>query len=97
MRQFYDEVRSFRITGTTPGSYRFVDMNNAGLREQPMGQDSYGNTIFRRPVFDLKIKAQKRTPSPAWNRTSGPRNCTGWASSTRAGTGSHGRAGDDGV
>ena len=62
MRQFYDEVRSFRITGTTPGSYRFVDMNNAGLREQPMGQDSYGNTIFRRPVFDLKIKAQKKNP-----------------------------------
>lgn len=62
MRQFYDEVRSFRITGTTPGSYRFVDMNNAGLREQPIGQDSYGNTIFRRPVFDLKIKAQKKNP-----------------------------------
>ena len=30
MRQFYDETRSFRVTGTVPGSYRFQDFNNAG-------------------------------------------------------------------
>jgi hypothetical protein len=62
IRQFYDEKRSFRITGDTPGSYQFVDVNNAGIREQPVGVDSTGATLYRRPVFDLKIKAQKKNP-----------------------------------
>ncbi len=40
IRQFYDETRSFRITGQTPGSYQFIDMNNAGIKEQEVGQTS---------------------------------------------------------
>lgn len=60
MRQFYTEERSFRITGQD-GNYQFVQMGNAGLADQvsigPMGQQ-----MFRRPVFDLKIKAQKKNP-----------------------------------
>lgn len=60
MRQFYTEARSFRITGQG-GDYSFVQMSNAGLADQvsvgPMGQEMY-----RRPVFDLKIKAQKKNP-----------------------------------
>lgn len=61
MRQFYDETRSFRITGET-GEYRFVNFNNAAIRDQQIGVDSAGNTLYRRPVFDLKIVAQKKNP-----------------------------------
>lgn len=60
MRQFYDEARSFRITGSG-GDYRFVQFNNAGLKEQPT-VDAQGQTLYRKPVFDLKIRAQKRNP-----------------------------------
>lgn len=78
MRQFYDVSRSFRITGEG-NEYQFVDFDNAGLQDQVTGLDTLGNEMYRRPVFDLKIKAQKRIPSPAWSRTSGQRNCTPWA------------------
>ena len=62
IRQFYDEVRSFRITGPTGSGYEFVDLNNAKLKDQLVGMDSEGNELYRRPVFDLKIKAQKKNP-----------------------------------
>ena len=62
MRQFYDEARSFRITGTTPGEYQFIDMDNSRIKDQQIGMDATGNPLFRRPVFDLKIKAQKQNP-----------------------------------
>ncbi|MBQ3557855.1 MAG: hypothetical protein IJA11_08700 [Oscillospiraceae bacterium] len=62
IRQFYDEVRSFRITGASGAGYQFVDLNNAKLKDQIVGKDSKGNWLYRRPVFDLKIKAQKKNP-----------------------------------
>lgn len=62
MRQFYDEARSFRVTGEMPGQYDFVDMSNLYLGEQPNGFDAMGNELYRKPVFDLKIKAQKKSP-----------------------------------
>ena len=62
IRQFYDETRSFRITGTLPGSYKFVDMNNAAIREQQVGVGADGIPLYRKPIFDLKIKAQKKNP-----------------------------------
>lgn len=62
IRQFYDETRSFRITGQMPGSYEFVDMSNAGIQDQEIGISSDGTPLYRRPVFDLKIKAQKKNP-----------------------------------
>ena len=62
IRQFYDEVRSFRITGNTGSGYEFVDLSNEGLKDQLVGVDSQGNELYRRPVFDLKIKAQKKNP-----------------------------------
>lgn len=63
MRQFYDETRSFRITGGAPGSYQFVQMNNAGLKDQPLPAAYPGQeAIYRRPVFDVKIRAQKKNP-----------------------------------
>lgn len=35
-------------------------MNELG--DQVTGVDSLGNDLFRRPVFDIKIKAQKKNP-----------------------------------
>lgn len=61
MRQFYTEARSFRITAPN-GEYQFVDISNAGLRDQPLGLDSAGEMLYRRPVFDIRIKAQKTSP-----------------------------------
>lgn len=61
IRQFYTEGRSFRITGTTGTGYEFTTLNNSGLQDQRT-VDEAGNEYFRRPVFDLKIKAQKRNP-----------------------------------
>ena len=64
MRQFYDEARAFRVTGGSdkPGEYQFVQVNNARLKEQIDGTDSEGNGLYRRPIFDLKVIAQKRNP-----------------------------------
>lgn len=69
IRQFYDETRSFRITGDAPGSYQFVDMNNADIQDQLMppaypgqGQEDGYSPLYRRPIFDIKIKAQKKNP-----------------------------------
>lgn len=61
MRQFYDEARAFRITAPD-GTYQFVHMDNSRLTDQPVGMDSAGEPLFRHPVFDLKIKAQKKNP-----------------------------------
>ena len=62
IRQFYDETRSFRITGPSGGGYQFVDLDNKQLQDQPVGVDTAGNALYRHPVFDLKIKAQKKNP-----------------------------------
>ena len=102
IRQFYDESRSFRITGapaetptqmggmpgempqgapaTTGGmpggmpmgaapggmptreAYRFVELNNKGLKDQVTGMGSDGQPLLRHPVFDLEINAQKKNP-----------------------------------
>ena len=62
IRQFYDEARAFRITGANDSEYQFMDISNQQLQPQPVGIDSQGNTLFRKPVFDLKVQAQKRNP-----------------------------------
>ena len=68
IRQFYDEKRSFRITGDT-GHYEFVEYSNAALKGQPIppaypGQETEpGYTpATRKPVFDIVVKPQKRSP-----------------------------------
>lgn len=68
MRQFYDETRSFRITGET-GKYEFVDFNNKMMQGEPIppayaGQELEPNYVelFRKPVYDIVIKPQKRSP-----------------------------------
>lgn len=63
IRQFYDEARSFRIMGAnTPAGYEFVELSNAAMKDQPAGRDSEGNPMYRHPVFDIKLKAQKKNP-----------------------------------
>lgn len=66
IRQFYDEARSFRITA--PNGYDFAELSNVPLRNQPiMGPNGpmvspHGEIMMRRPVFDLKISAQRKNP-----------------------------------
>lgn len=62
IRQFYDEARSFRITGNSGSGYNFVNLDNKQLRDQVTGTGADGELLYRRPVFDLKIKAQKKNP-----------------------------------
>ena len=68
IRQFYDEMRSFRITGDK-GENEFVQFSNAGLQPKPIppaypGQElEMGYTpATRKPVFDVIVKPQKRSP-----------------------------------
>lgn len=68
MRQFYDETRSFRITGET-GKYEFVDFNNKMMQGEAIppayaGQELEPDYIelFRKPVYDIVVKPQKRSP-----------------------------------
>lgn len=62
IRQFYSQSRSFRILG--PGALRgqFAEYSNASLVDQVVGEDSAGNPLVRRPVFDIKLQTQKRNP-----------------------------------
>ncbi len=62
IRQFYDESRAFRITGSEPGEYSFTTLSNAALKEQPVLSARPGQVLFRRPIFDIKIRAQKKNP-----------------------------------
>ena len=61
MRQFYDVSRAFRVTGEG-GTYSFIDWDNTAIREQVTGLDSSGGELFRKPVFDIKVKVQKKSP-----------------------------------
>lgn len=59
VRQFYDEARSFRITGDAPGGYRFIQYSNRTLKGQAVADHP---ELFRRPVFDVKVRVQKKSP-----------------------------------
>lgn len=61
IRQFYTETRTFRILGEG-GQTEFVNFNNAGMQDQPVAMPGNTAQMFRRPVFDLKIRPQKRSP-----------------------------------
>lgn len=71
MRQFYDESRSFRITNrmTTPEGmpnaapeYRFVEFSGTTIRDQQVGVGENGEPLYRKPIFDIDVKAQRRNP-----------------------------------
>lgn len=61
IRQFYDEPRSFRITGEQ-GQTDFVNFDNTPLKMQPQGDDFGLDLGYRRPVFDIKVTSQKSSP-----------------------------------
>ena len=61
IRQFYDEIRSFRIIGEG-GADEFIQFDNRSIREQKIVDSITGEIDFRRPVFDIKITSQKQSP-----------------------------------
>ena len=58
IRQFYDGVRCFRIAGEESG-WRFLHYSNLGLKDIPNGLSREGKILYRRPVFDIEVRAEK--------------------------------------
>jgi hypothetical protein len=68
IRQFYDEMRCFRITGNM-GQNEYIQFSNASIQPQPIppaypGQELEPDYVqaSRKPIFDVVVKAQKRSP-----------------------------------
>jgi len=59
IRQFYNLPRQFRIVGEY-GMQKFVSYTNAGIVQQHQGNDFGQDMGYRRPVFDIKVSAQKK-------------------------------------
>lgn len=60
IRQFYDAPRTFRIIGEN-GEQSFATYSNAGIAPQQVDL-GYGMVETRRPVFDMRVKAQRQDP-----------------------------------
>ena len=61
IRQFYDEVRIFRIMQPN-GTFAFVPFENARIKASPM-QTLMGVELgVREPDFDIRVSAQKQSP-----------------------------------
>lgn len=61
IRQFYDEPRSFRITGKQ-GNDVFIRYDNARIKAQDQGVEFGVEFGSRVPIFDIKVRAQKSNP-----------------------------------
>ena len=61
IRQFYDEPRSFRITGEQ-GMEEFAVFDNRRLRPSQTEGVFGVDTGYRRPVFDIVVTSQKASP-----------------------------------
>lgn len=68
MRQFYDEARTFRITGDT-GGYEYITFENHDIRGKPLPLaypaqefEQGHEAAIRVPVFDIIVRPQKRSP-----------------------------------
>lgn len=59
MGQFYTEDRYFRITGDN-GEQQYISLNNSGIASQTV-QGLDGNEYSRKPIYDIKVKPQKRS------------------------------------
>lgn len=59
IRQFYDLPRQFRIVGQY-GVDQFVTYTNQNLKLQPQGMAFGQDMGYRKPVFDIKVSAQKK-------------------------------------
>ena len=45
-----------------PEEYQFVEFDGRNIAEQQIGVGQGGEPLFRKPIFDLEIKAQKKSP-----------------------------------
>ena len=61
IRQFYDGVRCFRVTGKD-GGRRYVRYTNTGLRDKTTGTGAEGTALYRHPVFDVEVRAERENP-----------------------------------
>jgi hypothetical protein len=62
MRQFYSEERTFRVLAPNGvGDYEFVQFSNEKIKPQSTGIDNEGTPLFRTPIFDIKVRAQKKS------------------------------------
>jgi len=61
IRQFYEETRFFRVVGED-GMQDFVEYDNRQIREQEVSDEVVGESGFRKPIFDIKVVAQKQSP-----------------------------------
>lgn len=61
MRQFYDVKRSFRITMDN-NAYQFIDFDNRAIKDQITISEGGEELLYRRPVFDIVITAEKSNP-----------------------------------
>jgi hypothetical protein len=59
IRQFYTLPRQFRILGQQ-GAEEFISYTNAGIRPQYQGAAFGIDMGFRKPVFDVKVSAQRK-------------------------------------
>ncbi len=62
MRQFYGEERSFRVAGKAGEQFGFARVSRLVLAARPVGTAADGSPLYRLPVFDLKVSAQKKNP-----------------------------------
>lgn len=61
IRQFYDEPRFFRIISEN-GKQEFVSYDNSAIRVRNQGE-AFGVSLGdRKPIFDIKVNAQKSSP-----------------------------------
>lgn len=60
MAENYDEKRYFRITGEN-GQQQFIGFNNEGIKTQTEVDPQTGIETSRKPIFDIKVKPQKRS------------------------------------
>ena len=58
LRQFYTIERVFRITQPNGKGYEFTTFDNKMLQLQPIE----GSDLFRKPVFDIEVHAQRKNP-----------------------------------
>lgn len=60
VRQFYTEPRNFRVDNVEAGNYDFVKFDNSNINREEI--DEEGNVENKRPIFDIKISAEKKSP-----------------------------------
>lgn len=67
IRQFYDGPRCFRIAGKD-GAWQYIRYSNRGLQDRETGVDAAGQPLYRRPVFDIDVRAEKESPLDRMSR-----------------------------